>query len=200
MNHKRRWVRLWLHQDGHGDHESPLRFTTHVGPLFWTHVISFRTTCPPTRPLLFVTPYSFAWQGSSSEEPRRAKELSQREAARGLWLTPRFLFLAITTPRPELPQTIPRRTRNAVDGSQCITSTRSPASVRWLSAQHSGIFWPVHTGSGYAIWVLVTPPMLWSHFTYHIYSISRTSSPRHIPSSLMFSPHHSSVRSLLRTT
>ena len=41
-------------------------------------------------------------------------------------------------------------------------------------------------GSGNAIWVLVTPPMLWSHFTYHIYSIYRISSPRHILSSLMF--------------
>ena len=28
--------------------------------------------------------------------------------------------------------------------------------------------------------------MLWSHFTYHIYSIYRISSPRHIPSSLVF--------------
>ena len=74
------------------------------------------------------------------------------------------------------------------------------SAVRWLTAQHSGIFGPVHTGSGYAIWVLVTPPMLWSHFTCHIYSISRTSSPRQFPSSLMFSPHHSSVRTFLRTT
>ena len=41
-------------------------------------------------------------------------------------------------------------------------------------------------GSGNAIWVLVTPPMLWSHFTYHIYSIYRISSARHIHSSLMF--------------
>ena len=40
--------------------------------------------------------------------------------------------------------------------------------------------------SGIVIWVLVTPPMLWSHFTFHIYSIYRISSPRHIPSSIMF--------------
>ena len=41
-------------------------------------------------------------------------------------------------------------------------------------------------GSGIAIWVLVTPPVLSSHFTFHIYSIYRISSPRHIPSSIMF--------------
>ena len=41
-------------------------------------------------------------------------------------------------------------------------------------------------GSGNAMWVLGTPPMLWSHFTYHIYSIYRISSLRHIPSSPMF--------------
>ena len=63
---------------------------------------------------------------------------------------------------------------------------RSPASVRWFTLQHSSIFGPVHMGSGIAIWVLVTPPMLWSHFTFHIYSICRMSSPRHIPSSIMF--------------
>ena len=40
--------------------------------------------------------------------------------------------------------------------------------------------------SGITIWVLVTPPMLWSHYTFHIYSIYRISSPRHIPSSIMF--------------
>ena len=63
---------------------------------------------------------------------------------------------------------------------------RSPASVRWLTPQHSSIVGPVHMGSGNAIWVLVTPPMLWSHFTYHIYPIYHISSPRHILSSLMF--------------
>ena len=50
----------------------------------------------------------------------------------------------------------------------------------------SSMFGPVHMGSGIAIWVLVTPPMLWSHFTFHICSIYRISSPRHIPSSIMF--------------
>ena len=66
---------------------------------------------------------------------------------------------------------------------------RSPASVRWLTPQHSSIVGPVHMGSGNAIWVLVTPPILWSHFTYHIFSIYRISSPRHIPSSPHVSRH-----------
>ena len=38
-----------------------------------------RRPCPSAKTLLFVTTYSFAWSGSSSEEPHRATELSQEK-------------------------------------------------------------------------------------------------------------------------
>ena len=54
--------------------------------------------------------------------------------------------------------------------------------------------------SWYGLWVLVTPLMLWSHFTYHLYSYSRISSPRLNTFLLSFLPYHCSVRSGLTWT